>query len=131
MPTYYLDANVILRFLLRDNEKLFLRAKEVFTAAQQGKTQLVVTTETILELNYVLRGALYKLSREKTAEQLSVIVSTPYLEIPDRLILSNALQKYTHLNVDLADLILFEKARIVGAEVVSFDSDMKKIAKLK
>lgn len=129
MLTYYLDANVILRFLLRDNEKFYSQAKEVFTSAQQGEVQLVVTIETILELNYVLRGV-YTLSREKTAEQLSVIVSTPYLDISDRSILSNALQKYLQLNVDFADCILFEKARAADAEVFSFDSDMKKLAKL-
>jgi len=127
MKTYYVDANIFLRFLLNDHESFSRQARRYLEKAQRGEVRLVLTTEIILEINYVLRSV-YSLARQETAKKLQVIVRTSYVDVLERDLLVEVLDKYERINVDLADLILYEKAQMAEAGVLSFDkADMKKI----
>ena len=127
MPKYFADANIFLRFLLKDHAEYFNLAKTYFEQAQDGRITVFLATETVLEINYVLRGV-YTLSRQETAEKLPTIVQAPYLKVLDREILIEVVDKYKLINADLADLILYEKAQLAGAEVLTFDkSDFKMV----
>lgn len=53
-----LDANALLRFLLRDNEEQFQKVKSVI----QSKN-CYITMEVLAEVSYVLEG-LYQVTRE-------------------------------------------------------------------
>lgn len=129
MKSYYADSNILLRFLLRDNEPLFQRAKKHLESAKNKQIKFILTTETLLEVNYVLRKV-YNLTRPQTAQKLKQIITTPYLEIENRNTQTSAVENYQNLNVDLADLILFHKAQSAGAVVLTFDTtDFKKITK--
>lgn len=127
MKSYYIDANVFLRFLLKDDTDLYTEAESFLRQASDGKIKIVLLSEILLEINYVLRSV-YSLNRKEIAEKLSSIIKTPYIQVPDRTALIEALEKYKKINVDLADLILYEKAEENGAEVFTFDAtDFKKI----
>lgn len=129
MLVYYVDANVFLRFLLKDNDALYHKAEQYFKDAQARKIELILTTEILLEINYVLKGV-YAVSRQETGEKLKSIILTSYITVIDREILIKALDIYRKINVDLADIILYEKAVSKGVKVLSFDTtDMKKIMK--
>ncbi len=67
------DANIFLRFLLKDNKKYFNQAKKYFARAKEHKTTLILFSSAVFEINYVLMG-IYSLPRKESAEILSSLV---------------------------------------------------------
>ncbi len=128
MKTYFIDANVYLRFLLQDNKKQAGEAKQYFIDAQAGKVKIVITPEMLVEVNYVLL-AVYKIPHKSVAETLLKIVQTPYFTLIDQEIVLPALRTYQNTNVDIEDIILYVRTQQAGAEVLSFDEDIKKLQK--
>ena len=61
-----LDTNMILRYLLNDNEDMALEAEDIIK-----KGQVYVTIEIIAEVVYVLKGV-YSVEREKIKECLLI-----------------------------------------------------------
>ena len=50
MKKYFLDTNVILRFLLKDNEKYFNLSKNHFEKAKKGEIELNLLPEVLFEI---------------------------------------------------------------------------------
>lgn len=128
MKKYLVDTNVFLRFLLKDHPKHFKTASQYFAQAKEGKITLILIPEVVFEIDYVLRGV-YSLSKKEVADVLDKLVKSPALEVVDRKILIECVDKYKDLKVDLADLFLFKVAQKKGAEILSFDKDFTKIKK--
>lgn len=126
MKRYLVDTNVILRFLLKDNQKLYQQAKKYFLQAKSGQASLLLLPQVVFEIDYILRGV-YSLTKKETSAILSTLVKSPDLEIKERKILIEVVEKYKKINVDLFDLYLFEKGRQLKAKILSFDKDFKKI----
>lgn len=126
MKKCLVDTNVLLRFLLKDDPKLYQQAKNYFLQAKEGKISLILLPWVIFEIDYVLQGV-YLLSKKERFGILSTLVKSPDLEIEERGLLIETIEKYKKTNVDLFDIYLFEKARELKAELISFDMDFKKI----
>jgi len=129
MKKYYTDANIFLRFILKDNPTQSQKASNYFHKAQMRQIELIFLPEVIAEIEYVLRKQ-YKETREKVAEVLSALVKPAYITIFNRSAILEALNFYKKTGVDFADSILFATAREQNAQVISFDKDFKKLTKL-
>lgn len=129
MKKYYTDANIFLRFILKDNPTQSQKASNYFHKAQMRQIELIFLPEVIAEIEYVLRKQ-YKETREKVAEVLSALVKPAYITIFNRSAILEALNFYKKTGVDFADSILFATAREQNAQVISFDKDFKKLAKV-
>lgn len=127
MKKYIVDTNIFLRFLLKDNEKFYQQAKKYFIDAKDKKIVLILLSQVIFEIDYVLKGV-YKLSRQESADILKNLMKFPYLQVENRQVIAEAIGKYAEKNIDLVDLFLLETARKEGAEVLSFDKDFSKLA---
>ncbi len=130
MNHIYIDTNVIVRFIIKDNIQQNRKAREYIALSQQKKVVLTILTEIILEVEYVLRKT-YKIPREDITKSLESVVEMSYFHVMDRDILKQALVIYKSRTVDLVDIILFLKAKKAGADVLSFDKDFGKLRKLK
>lgn len=128
MKKYYLDTNVVLRFLLRDNEKYYDLARDYFRKAKSGEIEINLIPEVVLEIDYVLRG-FYSLTKEEVTAILLKLIKSSYLKIIDRELLIDALEKYQSINVDLFDIYLYHLSLSKNASVLSFDKDFNKITK--
>ncbi|GAB4218777.1 MAG: hypothetical protein Fur009_1610 [Candidatus Microgenomates bacterium] len=126
MKKYLIDTNIILRFLLTDNKKLYKKSTEIIYQAKNKKIELEIIPEVIFELDYVLRGV-YKLEKEKVIEVLLNLVKTPYFFIEKRELIIKVLDEYREISIDLFDVYLFYLARSENKEVISFDKDFKKL----
>ena len=126
MTKYVVDTNVFLRFLLKDNKKYFSQAKKYFLQAKEGKIILILLPPVVFEIDYVLKGV-YSLSRQESAKILSFLVKSPDLEVEERKILIEAIEKYKKINIDLVDIYLATAAKQQKAKMLSFDKDFKKI----
>jgi len=122
MKKYYVDSNFFLRFILKDNLNQWKVANDYFKEAKLEKVKLVFLTETIIEIEYVLRKV-YKLSRKIISKYLLTLLSISYFEITDRELLRDALLYYVKKNIDFVDIIIFLKAKEENAEVLTFDKD--------
>lgn len=128
MKKLYADTNTFLRFLLQDNIEQAKIAEKNFTLAKKKKLRVIIISEIIPELVYVLSGV-YKLSREETAKQVSNIIETPYFDIKRRDIWAKVMDLYLQVNIDVVDIFLAVKANKEGGEVFSFDQDFEKLAR--
>lgn len=126
MKRYLIDTNVILRFLLRDDERLFKKASFYFEQAKNKKITIKVIPEIIFELDYVLRGV-YRLKKEEVVKIILKIVKTPFINIENRELLIESLEKYQKISVDLFDIYLFYLGKKEEKEILSFDNDFKKL----
>lgn len=126
MKKFIVDTNIFLRFLLKDDDKLYQQAKKYFLQAKKGKISLILLPQVLFEIDYVLRGV-YSLSRKECAEILSTLIKSPDLEVIERKTLIKVIEKYKKLNVDLFDIYLREIAKQQKAKILSLDRDFEKI----
>jgi len=126
MTKYVVDTNVFLRFLLKDNKKYFNQARKYLTRAKERKITLILLPQVVFEIDYVLKGV-YSLSRKESANILSSLVKSPDLEVKERKILIETIEKYKKINIDLVDIYLSAVAKQQKAKILSFDKDFKKI----
>ena len=126
MKKYFADTNIFLRFLLKDNHKLHQKAEKYLLQAKKGEIKITLLPEVVFEIDYVLRG-IYATTRQETAHILASLIKASELDVRERGILIEALEKYKKINVDLFDIYLAQKAKAEKAEILSFDKDFNKL----
>ena len=117
------DANVILRYLLKDNEKFYKEAEILFDNAFSGKKKILILHSVVAEVVYVLLK-LYKVSRKEIAEVLTGLVKIKGIKVQDREILLNAFKLFKNKDLDFVDCLLCAYSR--KYQVVSFDKEVNK-----
>ena len=63
------DTNVIIRYLTRDGEHLYARARDFFDEIREGRMKAVLLESVIAESIYVLTK-IYAVPRDKAAQSL-------------------------------------------------------------
>ena len=121
-----LDTNLLVRFLVRDDEKQSQTVYRLFRHAESEKTVLFVPLLVILETIWVL-DAVYRISRTDILDAISDILYLPILKFEAQAALKRFLIEAPAKNADLADILIACSAKQSGCEtVLSFD---KKAAK--
>ncbi len=126
MTTYFADANIFLRFILKDNELLAKKSRSYFTQAKDGKIIIIVLSEIILEIEYVLRKV-YSIPRKEIASKLSDLINASYFKLNERSIYAQAMNIYKDITADLVDIFLLLKSKEGNGQVLSFDRDFQKL----
>jgi predicted nucleic acid-binding protein len=131
MDTYLLDANVIIRFLRRDEPRMVAAADALFARAERGEVRLLLDSVILAEVLFVLRS-FYKLRRETIAETLLDFVNNGgAIETERTAVLNDALERYRHETVDFADAFLAALAVEKQIQVASFDRDFDRFNDVK
>jgi len=126
--TSFLDTNVILRFLLRDDEQKYQRSLRLLKRCENGEEDLETTHLTIAEAAWVLAGRPYKLEPSEIRDRLIPIVALEHLRLPDKALLADALRLYAHTGVDYADAYTAAVMRKHGLDrIYSYDTDFDRI----
>jgi predicted nucleic-acid-binding protein len=120
------DTNILIRYLTRDDEPLYARAKEFFDKVKEGSTTAVILESVIAECVYVLTK-IYKAPRNKAAESLIDILRYKGIANPDRRELILALTLFSERDIDIVDSILCVKASGPNTSLFSFDSELNKL----
>lgn len=127
MKSAFLDTNVVLRYLLADDDKLYRRALKAFAAAEKQEIALILTPEIMAEVIHVLRSY-YTLPQDDIALAMERILFHQGVGLSDERVMAEALQLYQQCKLDIADCLLAARASVSGESVVSFDKDFKKLA---
>lgn len=127
MTSYFADTNIFLRFVLKDVPSQAQTAEKYFKHAKQREMRLIFMSETIVEIEYILR-TVYKQTRIQISQYLSSLFAAPYIEVRNVENLQKALAIYQHSTIEFIDLLLYFTAQNENAEVLTFDKQLKKFS---
>ena len=125
----FLDTNVFLRYLTKDDSTKAQRCYELFQRIKRKET-LATTSESVLaEVVYVLSSAsLYRQPRENVRALLLPLVSLPGLRVPHRRSFLRALDLYASTSLDFEDtLTIAHMERLKLTTILSYDQDFDRI----
>jgi predicted nucleic-acid-binding protein len=119
-----LDTNVLVRFIVEDDEEQARRARELIEDQFDRGMPCFVPDIVVAELVWVL-GFSYDVARDRIASLLRELLSARQLRFDSSDRLSRALKAYTLGKGDFADYLIREQARASGCQAVAtFDSDL-------
>ena len=121
MNKAFVDTNVFLRILVRDDEHKSKSSAAFIENSKANGLIIYVLPVTVMELVWVLEK-LYKLERGRVREMVEAILNTPQLEIENEEVFRKALALYEKSNLKFADALLGFWGMNAGCEtVITFD----------
>ncbi|MBR3504847.1 MAG: PIN domain-containing protein [Clostridia bacterium] len=114
-----LDANMILRYLLNDNQEMADSAERYLNSGDVS-----VTIEVIAEVVYVLKGV-YSMKRDVIVDTVKAFLG--FVNCQETDVLSIALDTYGERNLDFVDCVLYGYHCVRGAEIATFDKKLLKL----
>ena len=127
MENKFVDTNVFLRYLTKDDLSKYERCREMFKRALEGEITISTSGMVIAELIWTLLSY-YKVPKAEVIEKVSVILGTENLFIPDKDVLADAVVLYAWKNIDFIDACnaVFMKKHGLR-EIYSYDEDFEMI----
>ena len=124
--SWWVDANVLLRFLTGDPPELAERAARLLEGAERDGVPLRIHSVMVAETVWVLQS-FYGYSKGEISDALVPLLEHPALRVEGAGSVLGALRTMASSNIDFADALLAGLARSRGAGVVSFDRDFRKL----
>lgn len=120
------DTNILIRFLIGDDEQQTKKVYKIFKKAESEKKELFVPLLVVLEFIWILESV-YEIARDEILDSISDLLFMPILKFEHR----SALQQFTLSaqgnRYDLSDLLIAYSAKINGCEtVITFDKKASK-----
>ena len=122
---YLLDTNIIIRFLVGDNEKFLEQSTEYFNQIETGALEVEILSEVLMEAFFVLTK-FYKLPKNEVISDLKTILSFEGVVNKDKVILFETLSIIENKNIDFVDALICAKCKFQNYEKLSFDKDLSK-----
>ena len=123
-----LDTNVLVRFLVQDDDAQFRAAAAVISRAGRADEQLFVSDVVLCEVVWVL-AASYGVPKAEIVAILRKLLHSRQLTFRASDVLSRALDAYESGRGDFADYVIREDAAAAGYEsVATFDKALLKEA---
>jgi len=125
----FLDTNIFLRYLTRDDPVKAQRCYELFQQIKRKEIRATTSESVLAEVVYVLASrALYNQPRENIRTLLLPIVSLPGLRVPHRRAFLRALDLYAGTSLDFEDaLSVAHIERMKLTTIVSYDADFGRV----
>ncbi len=127
----FLDANVFLRYLTRDDQVKADACFRLFQSLQRGEEVATSSESVVAEVVYVLRAkAHYNLSPEEIAGRLRPLLSIKGLKLSNKRTYLRALDIYsTSSFLDFEDALTFAHMEQMGIKLlVSYDTDFDRVS---
>ena len=122
-----LDTNVLIRFLVKDDELQAKAVYKLFKKAESKAEAFFIPILVVLEIFWVLE-AVYEISREEIIDSIDELLLMPILQFEAQSALRSFVSSAREYKTDLSDLLIAHYAKYSGCgPVITFD---KKAAKL-
>lgn len=112
------DTNVLLRYLLNDDEVQSPQAKKAVDSGCE------VTVEVLFEVVHVLHGH-YEVPRATVAAALDSLLADVSCDRAD--VIRRACEIYAQRSLDFVDCILVAEHEVCGREAISFDKKVRRL----
>jgi len=127
MPIHFLDTNILLRYLTRDDEHKAQKALNLLTRIEQGQEKVITSSLVIFETVFTLQK-FYNVPRQQIKELLLPIITLRGLQLRDKHVYQQAFDLYISKNISFADA--YNAAYMVTEHIpsiYSWDTDFDKI----
>lgn len=114
------DTNIILRYLLNDNEKL----NKVATNIMENN-DIFIPTEVIVETSYVLKKV-YHVEKEKIYEVVKELLNFENIHFQNSDTIKLAFKVYFERNFDIVDCLLYAYCKNENYVIVTLDEKLRK-----
>lgn len=122
-----IDTNVLVRFLTRDDETQYERARSLIQTQLDADDPIFVSLLVVLETEWVLRSR-YGLTKPRIIEVLTRLLESRETVFEDESSLEEALFSWRESATDFADCLIVVGGRRLGCrQVVSFDAKAVKL----
>jgi predicted nucleic-acid-binding protein len=116
-----LDTNVLVRFLVRDDEVQFEKARKLIKHEVAAGRRVFVCQFVLLETEWVLRSR-YSLPKSLIIEAISGLLSATDVQFEDESAIEEALFTWKDATADFADCLIGAQNRRLGCRATaSFD----------
>lgn len=123
MAPRFLDTNLLLRYLTRDDERKAGAALNLLLRVERGEERVVTTVMVIFETIFTLQRG-YKVSRADIQQQILSILGLRGLTLPNKDLLEEALELYARTPLSFVDAFNVVSMRHQGLhEIYSWDTD--------
>ena len=130
MEKKLIDANVLLRYLLKDDEALFRKAYELLEKVKDGKDLIIIPESVLAECVYVLLR-IYKVDRQIIAEKLRSLFLYKGVVNPDKEDLVDSIKFFCQTKLSIVDCIICAKSVNNRMPIVTFDDELKNVSRKK
>jgi len=117
----YLDANVVLRYLLADDIEHHIISKNVIDRSPN----IFIMDGVVVEIVYVLTKT-YGIERELVSEQLVELFEQKRFCFENKSLIIEALKIFKKNNLDFVDCLLCACKNLKNVEIFTFDKKLSK-----
>lgn len=122
MKKEILDTNVLLRFLVGDNQKQRQQAEQWLKEAEQRERKIVVAPLVVAEACFVLES-FYKKQRKEIADALEVLIAQRWLQVEEREVMLSLWLWYRQ-GLHFVDSFLLAWAQAYKGTILTFDQSL-------
>ncbi len=126
MKTVFVDANIVIRLLVKDDEDQLQESQEFFKKVENRKIHAIFSILVISEIVWILER-FYHIKKSDFIPQVQALFELKKVEIleSNKQIIFQSLQLMKNKNVDFTDAYLFVNKG--EYEIFSFDRDFEKM----
>lgn len=128
MTKLFLDTNIWVRYLIKDEPKQFATVKELLASVEEGKYQPYTSSIVLLELSYVLKSV-YRLAFSEVLDALESVIATRGITIIETTDSVLALEYFKTYKIKFTDCLLASQIR-PDIALVTFDEELRRIKEL-
>ncbi|MFZ2508084.1 MAG: type II toxin-antitoxin system VapC family toxin [Steroidobacteraceae bacterium] len=123
-----LDSNVLVRYLVRDDQQQFEKARRLIKREADKSEPVLVSLLVLLETEWVLRSR-YELSKPEILSAFSTLLDVADLAFEDEPSIEHALYSWKDSAADFADCLIEARNRSLGCQATAtFDAEALKLA---
>lgn len=127
----FIDTNVFLRYLTRDDPQKALESFELLKKIENGEETVTTSSLVILEIVFTLEH-FYRVSREDIFQLLEPILNLKGLSLQNKSTFMEALKLYSKVELSFADAFNIAFMKKIGInEIYSYDKDFDGIDGIK
>jgi len=119
-----IDANVVLRYLLQDDDALFKKASALLERVKVGEETVVIPESVLADCVYVLLKV-YKIDRQIISEKLRGFFVYKGIVNPDRKDLIDSIILFGQTQLSIVDCIACSKSINNGMSLFTFDDNLR------
>ena len=123
-----IDTNVLVRFLVRDDEAQFEKARRLIRREVGAGEDVFVSLMVLMETEWVLRSR-YSLQKTQITEAISGLLDTTEVQLEDEAAIEETLFMWKDSVADFADCLIGAHNRRLGCRATAtFDEKAAKLA---
>lgn len=116
-----IDTNVLVRFLVKDDDQQAEVVHRLFKKAESSKEALFVPIAVVLETVWVLES-IYNIPRQEILDSINELLLMPILEFESQSAIISFVSSANETKIDLSDILIAHSALSAGCEcMLTFD----------